>query len=434
MSTEPRTQPVPDRVADKDASTATPDRLRDVNSLPCDAAVEPAQHRGRTAVASGGLLLAGVALAAANMRPAVTSLASILGEVRDGVGASSTWASVVTSVPTLCFGAAGIGAPLLARRWSINRVVGLSLAALTVAMLVRVLGGPAVVLAGTVLACASIAMCNVLIPVVVKESFPHRVGMATGLYTTAMAAGGSAGSALTPLLNADTGSWRLSLATWAVVALAALCVWAPATRRGRTAPRAGAPASSSSRSLVRSPLAWVVTLYFAMQALIAYVVMGWLPEVFKGAGMDATSAGALLGVLLLVGVPINMVLPPLVTRGRSQSGWAVGLTVVVIVGLLGLLLAPMAVPVLWALLIGIGMSAFPLALVFISLRTSNAADTGKLSAMAQSVGYLIASMGPFLFGVLHDVTATWTASLVVLVCIALAQGVVGFIAGRPRTI
>lgn len=435
MSTESRTQPVSDRVVDKDARTWDADRRRDVKSLPNEGAVESVNPNRHAAAVGGGLLLAGVGLAAANMRPAVTSLASILGEVRDGLGVSSTWASVVTSVPTLCFGLAGIGAPLLARRWGINRVVGLSLAMLTVAMLVRVLGGPAIVLAGTVLVCGSIAMCNVLIPVVVKESFPHRVGMATGLYTTAMAAGGSAGSALTPWLNSETGSWRLSLATWAVVALAALCVWAPATRRSNsTVQVAGAPTSARPRSLMRSPLAWVVTVYFAMQSLIAYVVMGWLPEVFKGAGMDATSAGALLGVLLLVGVPINMVLPPLVARSRSQSGWAIGLTVVMTSGLLGLLFAPMALPVLWALLIGTGLSAFPLALVFISLRTANASDTGQLSAMAQSLGYLIASAGPFLFGVLHDVTAAWTVSLTVLTCVALAQGVVGFIAGRPRTI
>ncbi|GAA0519165.1 MFS transporter [Saccharopolyspora subtropica] len=389
-------------------------------------------NRG-AAAAGGGLLLAGVALAAANMRPAVTSLASVLGEVRDSLGASSTWASVVTSVPTLCFGLAGIAAPVLARRLGINKVIGVSLAVLTAAMLLRVVDGPWTVLGGTVLVCAAIAMCNVLIPVVVKESFPTRVGMATALYTTAMAAGGSTGSALTPYLNTATGSWRLALATWAVVALAALLVWIPGTAR-RASTREVSGTNGPRRSLARSPLAWVITGYFGLQSLVAYVVMGWLPEVYKGAGMDSTTAGMLLGLLLLIGVPINMILPPLVTRTRSQSGWAIGLAVLTLVGVFGLMFAPLSLPVVWALAIGIGMSAFPLALVLIPLRTTNAADTGSLSAMSQSLGYLIASFGPFLFGVLHDVTGAWSASLVAIVVIVMIQAVFGVIAGRPRTI
>ncbi|MEV5542852.1 MFS transporter [Saccharopolyspora shandongensis] len=422
-------------MADQNATRLAAERHPDAFSAENQGAAETVFPNRHVAVAGGGLLLAGVALAAANMRPAVTSLASVLGEVRDSVGASTTWASVVTSVPTLCFGIAGIGAPLLARRMGINKVIGASLAVLTLAMLLRVVDGPWTVLGGTVLVCAAIAMCNVLIPVVVKESFPTRVGMATALYTTAMAAGGSTGSALTPYLNSTTGSWRLSLATWAVVALAALCVWVLATaRRSSTRQVSGTSSTSPRRSLMRSPLAWVITVYFALQSLVAYVVMGWMPEVFKGAGIDGTTAGMLLGLLLLVGVPINMILPPLVTRTRSQSWWAVGLAVLTLTGLLGLLLAPQALPVVWALAIGIGMSAFPLALVLISLRTANAADTGSLSAMSQSVGYLIASFGPFLFGVLHDVTGTWSASLLAIVVIVAIQAVFGVIAGRPRTI
>lgn len=440
MSAESHTQHAHDRgnrdhVAAQDASTpgtSGPDPLSGAEALPNEGAAENVLTTRHRATAGGVLLLAGVALAASNMRPAVTSLSSVLGEVRDSVGAGSTWASVVTSVPTLCFGVAAIAAPALSRRWGMNPVVGGSLVLLTVALVVRVLGGSWVLLGGTVLSCAAIAMCNVLIPVVVKESFPHRVGLATGLYTTAMAAGGASGSAVTPWLDSLVGSWRLSLATWTVLALAALCVWIPGSRKmGRTV--AAAP-RNEARSMLRSPLAWVVTAYFGMQSTIAYVVMGWLPEVFKGAGMDATSAGALLGVLLLIGVPINMVLPPLVTRTRGQSGWAVLMGVLAFAGMLGLLLAPLAAPLLWAFLIGVGMSAFPLALVLISLRTSNAADTGQLSAMSQSIGYVIASAGPFLFGVLHDVTGSWSGSLTAALVILAAQTVVGYFAGRPRTI
>lgn len=130
-----------------------------------------------------------------------------------------------------------------------QRVVGVALGLLTLAMLVRVTGGAATVFAGTVVACGAIAMCNVLIPVVVKESFPNRVGMATGIYTTAMAAGGSIGSAFTPWLRTELGGWRLALATWSVLALAAFVIW---RLRGAT-PRPGAPRPSRAAPRGASP-------------------------------------------------------------------------------------------------------------------------------------------------------------------------------------
>ncbi len=394
----------------------------------------PERHTpGARTITGGMLLLVGVALAAANMRPAVTSLAAILGEVRGALGVGTTWASVITSMPTLCFGVAGVAAPLLARRWGVHRAVAVALGVLTAAMLFRVVDGPWTVLAGTLLTCGAIALCNVLIPVVVKESFPDRVGTATALYTTAMAGGGALGSTFTPMLLSSSGSWRLALATWSVVALAALVVWTTATR-GISNHDAAAPTATTPSRVLRSPLAWTVTAYFALQSLVAYVVMGWLPEVFKGAGLEAGQAGLLLGLLLLVGVPMNMVLPPLVAKSRSQSGWAIGFAVFSTTGVLGLIFAPTAAPVLWALLIGVGLSAFPLALVFLSLRTANAADTAQLSAMAQGIGYIVATAGPFLFGSLHVFTGAWTASLLLVLGVVLVQGCIGVVAGRPRTI
>lgn len=329
MSTESQRPAVPD------AQPATASMSRDLPAL--DALPDQ-----RPALAEDWLLLIGVALVAANMRPAVTSLASVLGDVRDSVSGSSTWASVVTSVPTLCFGLMGMCAPLLARKWGMHRVVGGVLALLTLAMVGRVTGGAWTVLIGTIVVCASVAVCNVLVPVVVKDSFPGRVGVATSLYTTAMAAGGSAGSAVTPWLSSATGSWRLSLAVWAGVALAAFGIWVPgALRRSPGVRTARRPARSERGSMLRSPLAWSVTGYFAMQSLVAYVVMGWMPEMLRSAGMDATSAGGLLGVLLLVGVPVSMVLPTLAARSGSQSGWAVLLATGSLTGVLGLLLAPL---------------------------------------------------------------------------------------------
>lgn len=393
-------------------------------------AAETIIRRRHAALAGTPLLVAGVALAASNLRPAVTSLASVLGEVRIGLDASPAWASLLASVPTICFGIAGLAAPWLGRRLGMARAVGLALAVLTLGLLVRVVDGPAVVLSGTFVACGGIAICNVLIPVVVKEAFPTRIGMVTGIYTATMATGAGLGAVLTPQVEPSWG-WRLTLAAWALLAAAALILWLGAARhRGPVV----AAAQEGRTKLLGSGLAWIVTVFFGLQALYAYTVLSWLPEVLISVGIDRPTAGILLGVTQLAGIPISFVVPPLAVRARNQSMWVASLTGGGLLGAVGLLVAPAAAPLLWAALLGCGMGVFPLILTIISLRTRSPADTAGLSAMAQSVGYLIAAVGPFLFGVLHTPGHGWTVSLLMVIVLLAVQIVVGWLAGRDRTV
>ncbi|WP_163506080.1 MFS transporter [Fodinicola acaciae] len=387
-------------------------------------------RRRHAALAGTPLLVAGVALAASNLRPAVTSLASVLGEVRAGLDASPAWVSVLSSVPTICFGLAGLAAPWLGRKLGMARAVGLALAVLTVGLLVRVLDGPAVVLGGTFVACGGIAVCNVLIPVVVKEAFPNRIGVVTGVYTATMATGAGLGAVLTPRVE-PTWGWRLTLAAWALLAAAALILWLGAARhRGEVV----APAEEGRTKLLGSGLAWIVTVFFGLQALYAYTVLSWLPEVLVSVGIDRPTAGLLLGLTQLSGIPISFIVPPLAVRARNQSTWTVALTAGGFAGAAGLLLAPAAAPLLWVALLGCGMGVFPLILTIISLRAKTPADTAGLSAMAQSAGYLIAAVGPFMFGVLHTPGRGWTVSLLMVLALLAIQMVFGWLAGRDRTV
>lgn len=384
------------------------------------------------AVVGGILLAAGVTLAAANLRPAVTTLASVLGDVRAGLGVSAGWTSLLTAVPTLCFGFAAFAAPWIGRRLGMSRAVLCALALLTVGLVLRVLDGPAVVLGGTFVACAGIAVCNVLIPVVVKDSFPGKVGLITGIYTAALAAGAGLGAALTPPLESFFGSWRAAVGAWALLSLAALILWLAAARRGVAGRVEDAP---RGRSLLRIPLAWVMTLFFGVQALLAYTVMGWLPQILVDSGVSRTTAGVLLAITVVLGVPVSLIVPPLAARRPSQTGLVIILGFLAVVGVLGLAIAPMFSPTLWVVLVGLGMGGiFPLAIVMVSLRTASTADAASLSAMTQSIGYLLAGVGPFALGLLRAATGTWTASMVVLAGLVVLLTVLGSIAGRPRVV
>ncbi|MEU3909236.1 MFS transporter [Streptomyces goshikiensis] len=392
----------------------------------------------------GPVLIVGIVLAALNLRPAITSLGALFEETRTGLGMSGTVAGLITSVPALCFAAVGVTAPRLSRRFGPAAVVCAGMAAIAAGLLIRPFASNAAgFLAASALSLAGIALTNVLLPVIVKRWFPDRVGTMTGLYSMALAAGTSLAAAATvPLTSALGGSWRTGLLVWAVLALAAVLPWLPiatAARRTRAAEAAaagtaaGAPADTGPR-VVRSRTAWALACYFGLQATGAYVTMGWLPQIFRDAGVSAATAGVLLAVTMVMGVPLAFVIPRLAGQMRNQGPIAVTLGLFGLAGYLGLYLAPAAGAWAWALLLGISNCAFPLVITMIGLRARSSAGVVRLSAFAQSTGYLISIPGPLLIGALYQHSGGWDLPLALMAGLLVPQVALGVLAGRDRTI
>ena len=127
------------------------------------------------------LLVAGVLLVAANLRPALASVGPVLTELRADLGLSSTAAALLTTLPVLCFGVLAPFAPRLARRHGMEPVLLVVLVALAAALAVRVVSGPVGLFLGTAVAAGAIAVANVLVPALVKRSFPQRTGLLLSL-------------------------------------------------------------------------------------------------------------------------------------------------------------------------------------------------------------------------------------------------------------
>ncbi|MFG2572192.1 CynX/NimT family MFS transporter [Streptomyces sp. NPDC048481] len=457
-----------DGMASEQTRTTTPRTTADMTAtttpspLPAPAEGEPPSRVAPRAWTTR-LLLVGIVLSALNLRPAITSLGALLEEVRDGLGMSGSVAGLLTSVPPLCFAAFGVMAPRLARRFGPGAVVCAGMAAIATGLLVRpYLAGAAGFLAATALALMGIAVSNVLMPVIVKRHFPDRVGSMTGLYSMALALGTSAAAAVTvPMTAALGGSWRTGLAVWAALAAAAVLPWLPLVRERRTEPgdaatpgkRSDAPtaagdardghahtdaragrSSSAALRITRSRTAWALAVFFGLQATAAYITMGWMPQIFRDAGVSASTAGVLLAVTMAMGVPLAFVIPRVATRLPHQGPIVVALGACGLVGYAGLYLAPAAGAWAWAVLLGIANCAFPLALTMVGMRARTGAGVAQLSAFAQSTGYLISIPGPLLVGVLYQHSGGWRLPLVLMAALMIPQTVVGVLAGRDRTV
>lgn len=427
--------------------------MRDDESLTLDRPTAPpsAPERATTPTTGApglprwirGLAVAGLVLAAVNLRPAVTSLGPLMKEVRDGLGMSGAMAGLLTSVPAACFALFGFAAPRLARRHGPGAVVCAGMALITCGLLLRPFaGGTPAFLAASALALAGIAVSNVLMPVIVKRYFPDRMGAVTGVYSMALSLGTAVAAAVSvPLTGAMGHGWRLGLGVWAVPAALAALVWLPLARdrsaTARASSRASAPASAPAAGgehgrITRSRTAWMMAAFFGLQGTAAYVTMGWMPQIFRDAGISAGEAGLLLAVTMVMGVPLSFVLPQVAARMRSQGPIVVVLGVFQVAGFAGLWAAPAAAPWIWALLLGVANCAFPLVLTMIGMRSRTGAGVVRLSAFAQSTGYLISIPGPILVGALNQSSGGWGLPVALMIALVVPQVVCGVLAGRNR--
>jgi CP family cyanate transporter-like MFS transporter len=338
----------------------------------------------------------------------------------------------------VCFALVGSTAPLLARRWGTGAVITLGLGALTLGLAVRPFAaGTASFIAWTALALAGIALANVLLPVVVKQRFPDRVGAITGLYSVALNLGASTAAAVTVPLTTGAfgGDWRWGLVVWAAVAAVAIPASIPLARNRPPASLAAPPPPDAAGvRLSRHPVAWALAVYFGLQSTAAYVIMGWLPQIFRDAGLPAGTAGLLFAVTALLGVPLSFVLSAVAGRLPRQSGVAVGIGLFGLAGYAGLWADPAAAPWLWAFLLGVANCSFPLVLTMIALRGRDAATVARLSAFAQSTGYLLSIPGPIVVGVCYQRTGDWQVPLALMALLLVPQMIAGWIAGRDRQV
>jgi MFS transporter, CP family, cyanate transporter len=370
-----------------------------------------------------------VVLVAANLRPALASVGPVLDDVRADLMLSGITAALLVSLPVLCLGLLAALAPRLARRWGMEPILTVVLVAIAAGLLMRVLGETGSLFAGTVIASGAIAVGNVLLPALIKRDFPRHSGTMIGVYTMALSGSAAVAAAATvPLGEAIGLGWRGALGLWVVPAVVALVLWFPFTGSHTPPP----PTETPRGSLLTDPLAWQVTVFFGVQSLFFYAALSWLPSVYRDHGYSPVAAGFVLSAMTFVQIPITLLLPRFAARARDQRIYLAATTTLTAVGLMGVLLAPATLPYLWSSVMGVGIGgSFSLGLLLFVVRSRTPTDTARLSAMAQTFGYVIAATGPMLMGAVYDATASWTLPLTLLLLLAVPQFIAAVLAGRP---
>ncbi|CAI1993815.1 CynX/NimT family MFS transporter [Serratia liquefaciens] len=383
------------------------------------------------------LLVAGIMLVAANLRAALTSVGPLLEQIQQQLMLSATSAGLLNSLPLILFAVLSPVTPGLAKLIGIERTLGVALLLLVIGIVLRSMPQTGMLWLGSILIGAAIAFANVVLPTLVKRDFPSRAAAMIAAYAAVMSLVAATASGLAvPLAALNNLGWRFSLLCWSLPALLALIVWLPQLRRSPalTASHALQTQPVSARSPWRSALGWQVALFMGLQSITFYTIIGWFSAFAASHGTSPQQAGFELFIYQVVAIAANFVMMFILPRARDQRAIALCSSLLIFIGVAGLLLLP-GYSLVWLIFAGLGAgSSLVLALSFFGLRSSHHHQATQLSGMAQSVGYLLAALGPTLFGLLHDLTQGWRLPLIILLCLTLLQMLFGMLAGRNRVI
>lgn len=380
------------------------------------------------------MLLLGIILVATNLRAPITAVGPLVGTITEDLNLSGAQAGLITTVPLIAFAIISPIAPKLARKFGTENTILGAIILLLIGLSTRYIPNIATLFIGTLILGCGIAIGNVLIPSIVKDEFHGQSGLVTGIYSVSMNLTGAIASGISiPLIQQFGWTWNKALSLWLILALLALVGWIPQLKKKEHTVIENIPHQSSS--VWHSSLAWSVSLFMGIQSFIFYVLVAWLPQMLISQGIPSSESGGMLSLLQLTLLPTTFVIPIVAEKKENQKSLVVASFILFTLGIIGLMFTQTSIIIAAIICIGIGGGiAFSLSMMFFNLRSSSAKEAADLSGMAQSIGYILAAVGPFLFGLIHDKTGNWHSSLILLIVMTVILLFVGLNAGSKKTI
>ncbi len=359
--------------------------------------------------------LAALFLAALNLRPIITSVASMMSMIQSDLGVSALTASLLTTLPVLCMGVFAPVATKLSRRFGLERTLFFSIFLITIATGLRGTSQTVTILLMTAFAGGvGISFAGPLLSSFIKKYFPKSPGIVS-VYSISMTVGAALASGLTiPIYLRSEHNLPLALSCWAVLGVIAMILWLGLARQNQQADLADVPL----RLPLRNKKAIQFTLFFGFMSSMFYSLTAWISPIALDFGNSPQYAAMLLTIFTLIQIPVALLVPNIVNRLGKPKLFLILCSLSELIGLIFLLLPMPILPAVIFLGIGAG-GLFPLALMLPIIETRTPEEAGTWSAMSQMGGYIMGGFGPFLIGLIFDISGHFQAAIVAMLAIVV---------------
>ncbi len=381
------------------------------------------------------MLISGVVLVAFVLRTAITSISPLLPEISADLGLGAVSLSILGALPAAAFSIFSLMTPGLARRIAPEILLAAGMLVAAAFQLFRAItGSSAFFLAASFVILAALGVANTLLPSLIKKYYPTQVRKVTSAYIFAL----TLGTAVSPQLAAplaEAGDWRFSIGIWALANLVAAVPWLIVilTRRDRIDNQSGVNSLRVTKMEAVSSrgLRYGLALMYGCTVAHVYTSLTWLPVYLVSVGMPPTESGSLLSLYALAGLPLAILLPMTVARMRNPFPVVALWNIVFLGGYAGLLLSSQQGAWIWIIVLGLAPAAFPLSMALITSRTFSPQETAYVSGFSQGIGFAIAGVCPFIFGLTVE-AAGWGWAFGFLCALLPLQMVGAYFACRPR--
>lgn len=354
-------------------------------------------------------LLVLVILTGLNLRPFLTAIGPLSGEIGRTLSLGMDTLAWLTLLPLWLIGVGVLLTPRLRSLASPSTLLGLALLLLAAGSALRfdAQSGPLLLTTAALCGLGS-ALVQGVLPALIKQHFARKVPKVMGIFSACMMGGGALGASLTPRLAASL-DWSQALALWSLPLLLALGWLGWKVRL----PRAAAVAiPHGEQRLITLPRSWLLIVCFGIINSGYGIVVAWLAPAYMAQGWSAAQAGELVAWLALAQTASGLGLPLLAARKMDRRPW-MGLAITMqLAGFAGLWLAPASAPILWCMLCGAGLGgSFSLIMVIALDHLPDPRRAGTLSALMQGFGFMLAATGPWVAARLYhsvgDFAAAW---------------------------
>jgi len=354
------------------------------------------------------LAFAGIILVALNTRAGITSLSPIYDQIAESFPITAIAQGIIGMLPPITFALVGWITPRLISRRGLEKTAVIAMLLISGGIVARSFSNDIWLFGALFVVClVGMGISNVLLPPVIKQYFPDRIGLMTSIYSSLIPLAVALTSAIAVPATQAWG-WRFSTAIWAVIAILAMLPWLSLMKSSQRITQTHVPHHIRAW---RWPTAYALIIVFSLGIFNFYVVLAWLPKILMSVvGVTQATAGIMLSVYAAFGV-IPALLVPIGLARVKHPFWIIAfLTIGMVIGLLGFIYFPAWVWA-WIFLMSFGQSLIPTGLTLVNLRCRTTDGSTALSGFVQGVGYIMGAAGPLIFGALFNLTGGWNAAL-----------------------
>ncbi len=364
-------------------------------------------------------VIAGLFVASLALRPQILAIGPLLPFIRDDLGLSASVAGLLTTIPVLCMGIFAPIGPRVAARLGPRIAFAVCLGLIVAFGLVRAVAPDALlVMLATIGIGVGVGIAGAVPSMIVSGRMPDRPALGTGAYAGGIVAGSTIAAAIAvPLAGGGAdGDWRRALAVLSLLSVGSIVAWLLLVRGDGHGHVRNVP---SPRLPWRSATAWLLVVVFGLQSILYYGVIAWLPNVYVERGWTPTAAGTLVAAFNGIGLLTTVGIPLVADRLGPRRLQLIAASVAATAALTGILLAP-DLAYAWVAILGLSLGAvFPLVLTLPLDVARDPGQVGSVAALMLLGGYILSSVGPIVLGAARDLTGDFSASLAILVVLAV---------------